>query len=391
MYKRELAQTIIQDLNENPAVAIVGPRQIGKTTLALEIAKQRTSIRLDLENPEDLRRLVDPIPFLESHKDKLVIIDEVQKYPDLFEPLRVVIDKGIEEGNVNGRFLILGSASNKLLKQSSDGLPGRISYLELSGLNPFEIEEPQGKSLLTLFQRGGFPKSYIAANDKASYNWRKNFINTLINRDIKNLGIRIPSATLGRLWTMLANLQGQELNATNLASPLGVSGNTIQNYILILEDLLLVRKLFPWCGNSNKRLVKSPRVYVRDSGIVHAQLRIKDYHQLLGHRIKGKSWEGFVIENIISNSLDVQHYFYSTFSGAEIDLVIEFDEDDYWAVEIKSNRAPKLKRGFYQACEDLKVKNKYVVYAGEELFSYSDGTTFLSLSQFIEILRKKID
>ena len=390
MYKRELAQEIARDLNENPAVAILGPRQVGKTTLALEIAKTRPSNYLDLEKSENLRRLEDSTHYLDRHADELVILDEVQNYPDLFMSLRGIIDARRREGRGNGRFLILGSASNKLLKQSSESLAGRICYHELTSLNPFEIEEPEGEPLQRLWMRGGFPDSYAAQSDQKSHKWRKNFIRTYLEHDIPELGSRIPAATLMRFWTMLAHTQGELFNASKIASPLSVKSVTVSRYLDLMVDLLLVRRLEPWHGNLKKQLTKSPRIYIRDSGILHALLQIPDYEELLGHSIRGKSWEGFVIENIISVlPFGVHPYFYRTSAGAEIDLLLEFGLDNYWAVEIKSNRTPTLKKGFHIACEDLKVQRKFVVYAGEDEFRGDNKTTVLSLSRFIETLRER--
>jgi len=273
MYTRELTQKIIISLGQNPAVAILGPRQIGKTTLAHEIAKEQPSIYLDLENPEDFQKIKDPAHYLELHADKLVILDEVQRYPDLFMSLRGVIDARRREGRGNGRFLVLGSASNELLKQSSESLAGRIHYAELTGLNLFEIEKSSGAPLQKLWMRGGFPDSYAADGDAASNQWRRNFIRTYLERDIPQLGPRIPATTLMRFWTMLAHTQGELLNASKLATSLGVQSVTISRYLDLMVDLLLVRRLEPWCGNVKKRLVKSPRTYVRDSGLVHALLQ----------------------------------------------------------------------------------------------------------------------
>ena len=390
MYKRELAQGIIKNLRQNPAVAILGPRQIGKTTLAHEIAKRYASIYLDLENPEDFQKLKDPVHYLELHADKLVILDEVQRYPDLFMSLRGIIDTRRCEGRGNGRFLVLGSANNELLKQSSESLAGRIHYSELTGLNPFEIEEPAGEPLQRLWMRGGFPDSYGAEDDLASHNWRQNFIRTYLERDIPQLGPRIPAATLMRFWTMLAHTQGELLNASKLASSLGVESVTVSRYLDLMVDLLLVRRLEPWYGNVKKRLVKSPRTYVRDSGLLHALLQIPNYESLFGHPTFGKSWEGFVIETIINGLPSNAHpFFYRTSAGAEIDLVIEFGLDEYWAVEIKASRTPSLEKGFYLACEDLKAKRKFIIYTGEDKFPIGNDRTILSLAHFIEEMKKK--
>lgn len=391
MYKRELTQKIIKQLSQNSAVAILGPRQIGKTTLAHEIAKGQPSIYLDLENPEDFQKLKDPAHYLELHAEKLVILDEIQRYPDLFMSLRGIIDARRREGRGNGRFLVLGSATNELLKQSSESLAGRIHYSELTGLNPFEIEKTDGEPLQKLWVRGGFPDSYSAVDDEASHNWRQNFIRTYLERDIPQLGPRIPASTLMRFWTMLAHTQGELLNASKLASSLGVESITISRYLDLMVDLLLVRRLEPWHGNIKKRLVKSPRTYVRDSGLVHSLLQIPNYESLLGHPVFGKSWEGFVIETIINALPSSAHpFFYRTSAGAEIDLLIEFGMDQYWAIEIKASRTPNLKKGFHIACEDLKVQKKFVVYTGADKFPSNYDTTILSLTHFIKELKIKI-
>lgn len=390
MYKRKLAQEIIQNLNQNPAVVILGPRQVGKTTLAREIAESRPSNYLDLERQEDFQRLKDVAHYLDLHADELVILDEVQNYPNLFMSLRGVIDARRYEGRGNGRLLILGSASNELLKQSSESLAGRVHYSELTGLNPFEIEKPEGEPLQRLWMRGGFPDSYAAQSDQKSHKWRWNFIRSYLERDIPQLGPRIPATTLMNFWMMLAHTQGELFNASKLASPLGVKSVTVSRYLDLMVDLLLVRKLNPWSKNVKKRLVKSPRTYIRDSGIIHALLQISNYEELLGHSIRGKSWEGFVIENIISAlPFEVRSYFYRTSAGAEIDLLLEFGLDNYWAVEVKANRTPRLEKGFHMACEDLKVQRKFVVFTGEGEFRTDNKTTVLSLSRFIETLRER--
>ena len=395
MYKRNLAKKITEKLTQSPAIAILGPRQVGKTTLALEIAleiaKQQPSIYLDLESPEDSQKLKDPAHYLGLHADKLVILDEIQRYPDLFMSLRGIIDAGRRAGKGNGRFLVLGSASNNLLKQSSESLAGRISYLELSGLNPFEIESSERKHLQRLWLRGGFPSSYAATSDAESNEWRNNFIRTYLERDIPQLGPRIPATTLMRFWTMLAHVQGELLNASKLAGSLGVKSVTVSRYLDLMVDLLLVRKLEPWYGNIKKRLVKSPRTYVRDSGILHTLLQIPDYERLLGHPVLGKSWEGFVIESILSAlPAHVHPFFYRTSAGAEIDLLLELSLHTYWAIEIKSGTTPNVKKGFHLACEDVGVTRKFVVYSGEDTFSLGNETTVMSLPLFLQELKKQL-
>lgn len=389
MYTRELKEKLIARLSKNPVVAILGPRQIGKTTLALEIAQTQPSIYLDLENPEDFQKLKDPAHYFSLHKDKLIILDEIQRYPELFMSLRGIIDIGRREGRGNGQFLVLGSASNDLLKQSSESLAGRVYYAELTGLHPFEIEAPHGHPLHTLWVRGGFPDSYGAVDDDESYAWRQNFIRTYLERDIPQLGPRIPATTLMRFWTMLAHSQGELFNAAKMAGSLDISSLTTGRYLDLMVDLLLVRRLMPWYGNIKKRLVKAPRVYVRDSGILHSLLQIPDYENLLGNPILGKSWEGFVIEKILAIlPSTINPFFYRTSAGAEVDLLLEFGIDHYWAIEIKAGRTPNITKGFHMACDDLAVKRKFVIYTGEDTFSLGHETMVLSLAHFIEQLRQ---
>ncbi len=388
MFDRLIAQEIREELAEMPSVAILGPRQVGKTTLAIEIAHGQPSLYLDLENPEDFQKLSDPVSYLRVHADKLVVLDEVQRYPGLFRTLRGIIDEGRRKGRGNGRFLLLGSASNDLLQQSAESLAGRISYLQLTGFTPQEVEAETGDALKALWARGGFPGSFGASSQKASTRWRNSFISTYLERDIPQLGPRIPAATLRRFWTMLAHTQGELFNASKLASALGVQSVTISRYLDLMVDLMLVRRLEPWHGNVKKRLVKSPRTYVRDSGLLHTLLQIPDYDRLLGHPVFGKSWEGFVIENILGYlPATVRPSFYRTAVGAEIDLVLEFEMREYWAIEIKATPTPKLQKGFHIACEDLKVKRKWVIYTGEETFPMGNDITALSLQSFTEELK----
>ena len=391
MYKREIMADVITRLNNIPALAILGSRQVGKTTLSYEIAEYMPSVYLDLENGEDLQKLKNPKHYLNIHKDKLVIIDEVQRCPDLFMSLRGIIDEGRRSGKGNGRFLILGSASQELLRQSSESLAGRINYLELYGLNTFEVNAEDMGQIQKLWIRGGFPESYTASSSIDSYEWRKNFIKTYIERDIPQLSSNIPAITLERLWKMLAHTQGEILNASKIASSLGISSVTVGRYLDIMVELFLVRRLEPWHGNIGKRLVKSPRVYVRDSGILHTLLQIIDADQLFGNMIVGKSWEGFVIENIICalQFSGIKPFFYRTSAGAEIDLLLEVNVDEYWAIEIKANNAPKIKKGFHVACEDLKVKRKFVLYQGNDIFPYDYDTTVISLPLFIQEIKSR--
>lgn len=390
MIERWVSNKLQQTLRRVPAVALLGARQVGKTTLAQSIAQGRASIYLDLESPADLVKLSDPAPFLSRYSDKLVILDEIQRAPDLFMVLRGLIDQNRREGRKAEQFLLLGSASKDLLRQSSESLAGRISYIEMAGLNSLEIPVKNPADINRLWLRGGFPESYLAETDSYSMAWLEDLIRTYLERDIPQLGFRISAIRLRRLWTMLAHLQGESVNFSTLAGNLEVDSKTISRYIDILVDLLLVRRLVPWHVNVKKRLVKSPRFYVRDSGILHRLLAISDYDALLSNPILGKSWEGFVIENILSIlPATIGAYFYRTAAGAEIDLVLKISSKETWAIEIKSGSAPKIKPGFYSACEDVRATHRYVVYGGNDEFSIKHKTTMISLQKLMLKLEDK--
>jgi predicted AAA+ superfamily ATPase len=380
MIKRRLEAKISAALNRSPTVALMGPRQIGKTTIALNISDTTPSVYLDLESSLDLQKTRDIVSFHNANRDKLIILDEVQRLPEVFASLRGIIDKERRKGNKAGQFLFLGSASIELLRQSSESLAGRIAYLELFGINQLEFPS----NINRLWLRGGFPESLLAGSEIDSLEWRRDFIKTYLERDIPQLGPRIPAETLERFWTMLAHHQGTVLNAASLARNLDVSGVTIARYLDLMVDLLLVRRLKPWTYNVGKRLVRSPKVYVRDSGITHALLNIRDHNQLLGHPVIGGSWEGFVIENILSVvSAGVQSFYYRTPAGAEIDLILEFSPDEKWAIEIKRNATPTVKKGFHIACDDINPKRRYVVYAGTDQFSLGNGVMAISLADLM--------
>lgn len=367
-------------MRHTPAVALLGTRQVGKTTLAHSIAESRTALYLDLESPEDLLKLSDPSAFLSLHGDKLVIVDEIQRAPDLFMVLRGLIDKNRRAGRKGEQYLLLGSASMDLLRQSSESLAGRISYIELAGLNVLEVPATRPKDRQKLWLRGGFPESYLAESDALAMTWLENLIRTYLERDVPQMGFRVPATRLRRLWTMLAHLQGESVNFSKLGANLEVDSKTVSSYIDILVDLLLVRRLEPWHANVKKRLVKSPHFYIRDSGILHRLLGIGDYNSLLSNPVLGKSWEGFVIENILSVLPNhVEAYFYRTAAGAEIDLLLKLSGKELWAIEIKNSVAPKIKKGFHLACKDIKATRKYVIYGGEDEFPIAKDTTVLSL------------
>lgn len=369
MIGRRLQAQLRSLLAEYPAVVLLGPRQVGKTTLALEIAEMMDSVYLDLESTADRAKLSDVELYLRDHEDRLVIFDEVHRVPDLFRSLRGLIDRGRRKGKRAGRFLLLGSASMDLLRQSGETLAGRVAYLEL---NPFDVLEVDASARDRLWVRGGFPDSFLASNDGRSLAWRENFIRTCLERDVPQLGPRIPAETLRRFWVMLAHTQGGLLNAATLARGLGVDGKTVGKYLDLMVDLLLVRRLRPWHKNIGKRLVKSPKVYVRDSGITHALLGLGDKEEILGHPVVGPSWEGFVIENLLSVAPErADAGFYRASGGAEIDLVLTFPGQRVWAIEIKRSLDPKPARGFHSGCKDVKPDARFVVYPGDERFSIS--------------------
>jgi uncharacterized protein len=379
---RHLATQLAEELQHSPAVALLGPRQVGKTTLALAVSKGIPSIYLDLESERDRAKLEQAELYLADHLDKLVILDEVHRAPGLFPVLRGLIDQARRNGKRTGLYLLLGSASLDLLQQSGETLAGRISYLELGSLNVLEVVlETSSAQADTLWLRGGFPDSFSATSDARSLRWRQNFIRTYLERDIPQFGPRIAAQTLRRFWTMLAHHQSGLLNVAQLARNLGIDAKTAQSYIDLLCDLLLVRRLQPWHINLGKRLVKSPKVYVRDSGLVHALLDIETKEALLAHPVVGASWEGFCIENLLASiPANVQPYFYRTSAGAEIDLLLAWPSGDLWAIEIKRSLSPKVERGFHAACADLLPKRKLVIYPGQESFPLGNDIQAMSLT-----------
>jgi predicted AAA+ superfamily ATPase len=383
MFNRFIETSLVEALQHNAAVALLGPRQVGKTTLSLVVSEQQKALYLDLESQEDLVKLSDPAAFFAFHRDTLIVLDEIQRVPDLFVHLRGVIDKNRQQGRKNGQFLLLGSASSDLLRQSSESLAGRILYLEMGGFHALEIANtPQDRQVLWL--RGGFPESYLADTDSRAMIWVESLIRTYLERDIPQWGFRVPAMRLRRLWTMLAHMQGEVLNFSKLAANLEIDGKTVRHYLDILADMLLVRRLEPWHENVKKRLVKSPRFYVRDSGVLHRLLGVMTYDALLSHPVLGKSFEGFVIENIAAVlPYGTESYFYRTAAGAEIDLVLKFPNADIWAIEIKHGRVPTLSKGFYQACEDIQASHRYVVYGGDDCFPIADGVMVMSLREMM--------
>ena len=387
MITRRIENKVRNTLERSPAVALLGPRQVGKTTIALNISESVPAVYLDLEDRTDLEKVRDISAFHAENREKLIIMDEVQRLPEVFAPLRGIIDKERRKGNKAGQFLFLGSASIDLLQQSSESLAGRIAYIELHGIDVLEYAKQDQDMVNTLWLRGGFPESLLASTGLNSLYWRRDFIKTYLERDIPQLGPRIPALTLERFWTMLAHNQGGIVNASQLARNLEVSSVTVGRYLDLMADLLLVRRLQPWTFNVGKRLVKAPKVYIRDSGITHALLNIANYNDLLGHPVVGTSWEGFVIENILSvSSGSAIPFYYRTSGGAEIDLVLEFSGKEKWAIEIKRSSAPSLSKGFHSACADIKPERSYVVYAGKDKFPLGNGITAIPLGMLMQEL-----
>jgi len=367
MFDRLLQPRVIAALSEAPVVALTGTRQVGKTTLALTVgqamAATRSPLYLDLESESDRARLAQPELYLADHRDELLILDEVQRTPELFAVLRGQIDRARRAGQRHGLYLLLGSASMDRLRQSGESLAGRIAHLELA---PLTLAEATGVGANELWLRGGFPDSLLATDAAASLRWRQNFIRSMLERDALWFSPRAAVETLRRLWTMLAHHQGGLLNAAMFARNLGVDGKTVAHYLDLLVDLMLVRRLPPWHANAGKRLVRAPKVYVRDSGLLHALLGIADKDTLLSHPVLGASWESWVIENLLALAPPgCEAYFYRSAAGAEIDLLVQRPGGERWAIEVKRSLSPKLERGFHAACADVQPTHKWLVYPGE--------------------------
>ena len=389
MIHRRSYQNVLNALGRQAAVALLGSRQVGKTTLALEIAESAGAIYLDLESRADREKLAEPALYLDEYEDRLVILDEIHRVPELFQELRGLIDRGRRRGKRTGRFLVLGSASLDLLRQSGESLAGRIEYVEL---DPLDVSEaaPDARAMTSLWVRGGFPDSFLAANDPDSMTFRRNFVRSYLERDVAQFGRRIPAETLERFWTMLAHGQGTLLNASKLAAGLSVSAPTVSSYIDLLVDLLLVRRLRPFHANVKKRLVKSPKIYVRDSGIVHALLGVEDHDALAGHPVVGASWEGFVIENLLAVAPPrTMASFYRTLAGAEIDLLLELPgKRGPWAIEIKRGLSAGPGRGFHHAREDVKPERAFIVYSGEERYPIAKDVEVIGLREMASLIER---
>ena len=377
--KRSLEKKIKVKLGSTPVVAIIGPRQCGKSTLAKMILEDLGQfVYLDLEKPSDLNKLRDPEAYLGNYRHALICIDEVQFKPDLFPLLRSLVD----ENQRNGQFLILGSASPQLLKQSSETLAGRISYQELTPLNIEEINNDQNK----LWLRGGFPRSFLAPDEEISYEWRQDFIQTFLQRDLSNLGLQIPAQLVYRLWQMIAHVQGQVFNASKLGSALGVTHHTIRRYIDILAQTFMVRVLEPYEINIKKRLIKSPKIYIRDTGILHTLLNIEKLDDLYAHPDYGSSWESFAIEQILTSLPKWKPFFYRTSSGNEIDLILVRGQKQV-AIEAKASTSPNLGKGTIQALNDLNISDAWIAAPVVETWPYGKGINAGSPQSIIDSLK----
>lgn len=392
MIERAVTAKLEGALSNFPVVCLLGPRQVGKTTLAHAVADRRGSDQsryLDLESPADRARLSDPEAYLEAQEGRLVILDEIHQVPDLFPVLRGIVDRRRRQGARVGQFLVLGSASPELLRQSSESLAGRIAFVELSPILVDEVE-PERRAIDRLWLRGGFPDSLLARNDAVSLAWRRAFIRTYLERDIPQFGPRVPAETLRRFWTMLAHTQGQPLNAAQVAAGLGLSGQSVARYLDLLVDLLLVRRLPAWSGNVGKRLTRSPKIYVRDSGLVHALLELTTSEDVLGHPVAGLSWEGMVIESLIAAAGDAPAFYYRTAAGAEVDLVFEGPRRRRYVVEIKRSTAPVMGKGFWNGCADLKATEAIVAYPGQEVIPLGSGTNAMGLRDALRWVSERV-
>jgi hypothetical protein len=382
---RHLTDTVKRRLKNNPVVAILGPRQCGKTTLAGQIVKKmKKSVYLDLENPGDLAKLDDPLAFFSLHNEDLVCLDEIQRAPELFSILRSITDERAR----NDQFLILGSAGPDLIHQSSESLAGRIAYLDLTPFLLPELESGQKEGIRELWLRGGFPRSYLAEDLDISFEWRQDFIRTFLERDVGMLGFRLPPIRLGRFWRMCAHIHGSLLNASKLADSLGVSSHTVRSYIDLLEHTFMVRVLLPDAPNLKKRLVKSPKIYIRDSGILHTLLDIRTHDDLLSHPIIGASFEGFAMENILAFANNWEPSFYRTSAGAEIDLILRKGRRTL-AFELKSSTVPRVSKGFWNALEDLSPDEAYVVAPVKEPYPMKGDVMVSPLQEIIAKLQKE--
>jgi uncharacterized protein len=382
MIKRTIRYGIEVSLKKYPVVGLIGPRQTGKTTLAKLIRQtaKPNSIYLDLELPSDLNKLQSPELYLRQFSDRLVIIDEIQRMPSLFPLMRALVD----QKRTGGRFLILGSASPEMIRHASESLAGRITYHELS---PFSLAEVGYKRRDALWLRGGYPLSFLADDDDESCVWRESFIRTYLETDLAQLGIRTPAPQIRRFWTMLAHMHGQLWNASRIAGSLGITAPTVKHYLDILEETFIARVLTPWYANTKKRLIKSPKIYIRDSGLLHALLLIRTMDELQSHPVAGSSWEGYVVEQVMAGlPIGWQAHYYRTSAGAEIDLLLHDGKSMPIAVEIKYSSTPQPTKGFWTALDDLSCKKGYVVYPGEDAYPLAKNVMALPIDDLNKIL-----
>ena len=394
MIGRFLEDNLTQALKAMPVVVILGPRQVGKTTLAMDLAKSTLGkpIRyLDLELDSDLAKLDDAESYLRRFENQLLVIDEIQRRPELFKIIRGLVDIRKRAGERFGHFLLLGLASKDFLQQTSESLAGRIRYLELAPFSVMELhqDDPLGFNYEKLWFRGGFPDSYLAESENESWNWRHDFIATYVERDIPLFGPQVSATRMKRFWTMLSHYHGQQAVLSEIGKSLEVSHTTIRTYLDILQDFFMVRQVQPWSGNTKKRLVKSPKIYIRDAGLLHNLLNISSFDQLMGHPLVGASWEGFVIENILNqlSSKWVSSYYRSS-NQSEIDLVLEGPDREVWAVEVKKSISPTVSSGFHRACEDIHATRKFVLYAGSDQFPMKGGIEVVGLVEFLKLVQR---
>jgi predicted AAA+ superfamily ATPase len=377
--QRKLKSTLLQYLNIFPAIALLGPRQCGKSTLIKSLKDNLDLLYLDLQNEADLNKISDPALFFEANTSKIICIDEIQLVPQLFSTLRSEIDKN----RTNGKFILLGSASREIIQKTSESLAGRIGLLNLSPFTILEIENEINFELNTFWLRGGFPDSYLAESDVYSEIWRNNYLKTYVERDIPQLGFNIPALQLKRLLTMCAHNQGQLLNSSKFGESLGLTHPTIKRYIDLLEQTFILRTIPAFEVNVKKRLVKAPKVYIRDSGLLHQLLQINSFNDLLGNPIFGSSWEGFVIENIIENMPDWNFFFYRTATGDEIDLILEKGNRRI-AIECKASKVPKITKGFWKAHEVLNPEKSYVIAPINEIYPIKENVFVCGITEFLK-------
>jgi predicted AAA+ superfamily ATPase len=384
MIERELLKLLSQRVQQVPVVALIGSRQVGKTTLAHCLKSNKPTHYLDLERPSDVAKLADPELYLSRHAGSLVILDEIQRVPNLFPVLRSLVDERRRNGEKAAQFLLLGSASPELLQQSSETLAGRISFMELTPFNLTEILKTS-KSVEWHWFRGGYPDSFLAEEDSVAVQWCEDFIASSVERYIPQLGGTLPSMQLRRLCSMLAHQQGSTLNLSSLANSLAIDGKTVRRYIDLLESLFVVRSLRAWSRNAGKRLVKSPKVYVRDSGILHTLAGLHSLEQVLGHPICGHSWEGYCVEQILGKlPFGYTASYYRTSAGAEIDLVLETPQGSIVAIEIKRSLSPKLTASFRESMKTIEAKKGFYIMPHGDAFPLSELVEAMSLTDFLQ-------